>query len=82
LKVLGVRNLMIVPNDPESFLSFESDGTHRDYAPLLRTLGYEMIAREPVFDDPAVQEILNKDHMFLFSLCKAPPFEETLRNDV
>ena len=68
LSIRRVRHLMIVPNHPERFLSFETDGTQRDYAPLLQHYGYELIAREPVFDDPAVREILVEDNMFLFEL--------------
>lgn len=68
LQLLNVPNLMIVPNHPEQFLSFEIDGTRRDYTPLLHRFGYELVAREPLFDDPAVQEILIGDNMFLFSL--------------
>jgi SAM-dependent methyltransferase len=66
LRLLGVGHLMIVPNHPEQFLSFEADRSQRDYAPLLQKYGYSLAAREPVFDDPAVQEILVKDSMFLF----------------
>lgn len=69
LTQLQVRHLMIVPNDPELFQSMEPDGSRRDYAPLLRDLGYALIACEPVFDDPAEQELINvRDNMYLFEL--------------
>lgn len=67
LDQLGVRHLLIVPNDPTRLLSLEPDGSHRDYLPLLQELGYGLIAREPVFDDPQVQSLIGvHDHMFLF----------------
>ena len=66
---LGVRHLLIVPNDPTRFLSLELDRSHRDYAPLLKELGYELIVQEPVFEDPQVQELVGvRDNMFLFEL--------------
>jgi SAM-dependent methyltransferase len=69
IKRFRVRYLMIIPNDPEQFQSMEADHTRRDYAPLLRELGYTLIAQEPVFADPAVQMLMGvKDNMFLFEL--------------
>ena len=66
---LGVRHLMIVPNDPERFVSLEPDGSHRDYAPLLEELGYSLFAQEPVFDDPQVRTLVGvSDVRFLFEL--------------
>jgi SAM-dependent methyltransferase len=67
LQKMDVRYLMIVPNSPESFLSLEKNRNRLDYAPLLRNLGYELIAREPVFEDPAVQQLMEvRDNMYLF----------------
>lgn len=66
---LGVRHLLIVPNDPTRFLSLEPDRSHRDYAPLLKQLGYQLIAQEPVFEDPQVQALIGvRDNRFLFEL--------------
>jgi SAM-dependent methyltransferase len=68
---LGVRHLMIIPNDPEQFLATESDFSKRDFLPLIEKLGYRLVAKEPVFEDPAVQELLGvKDNMYLFELDK------------
>jgi len=67
LRQLRVRYLMIVPNSPTRFLSTEVDGSRRDFAPLLKELGYELVAREPLFDDPEVREYMRvSDNMFLF----------------
>jgi len=64
---LGIPRLMIVPNDPDRFESMEPDRSRRDYAPLLQELGYQLVAREPVFDDPQVQALIGvRDHMYLF----------------
>lgn len=66
---LGIRYLMIVPNESEEFLATEADFSKRDFLPLLNKLGYRLKAKEPVFGDPAVQELMSvRDHMFLFEL--------------
>jgi putative sugar O-methyltransferase len=71
IRQLNIRYLMIVPNETD-LLSVELDMSRRDYAPLLKALGYERIASEPVFEDPAVQELLgSRDHMFLFECREA-----------
>lgn len=68
---LGVRHLMIIPNESEEFLATEPDMSKRDFYPLIEKLGYRMIAKEAVFDDPAVRDVMNvKDHMFLFELTR------------
>lgn len=67
IKYVGVRHLMIVPNESTQFLSVETDGSRRSYAPLLQELGYELIAQEPVFDDAQVRSLIGvEDCMFLF----------------
>lgn len=69
LKQMGVRHLLIVPNDPTEFMSTEVDRSHRDYTPLLDQAGYRLVAKEPVFDEPAVQTLIGvRDHMYLFEL--------------
>jgi SAM-dependent methyltransferase len=66
---LGVRHLMLIPNEGERFLSVEPDGTRRDFAPLLSRVGYREIVREPLFGDPAVRQVMDvADVMFLFQL--------------
>lgn len=69
IQEMGVRHLMIVPNDEDQFLSTETDHSRRDYAPLLDSLGYSEVAREPVFADENVRELLGvRDSRFLFEL--------------
>jgi len=69
IRQLGVRYLMIVPNDQAQFLSTEPDRSRRDYAPLLQSLGYQPVAQEPVFEDENVQALVGvRDIMFLFEL--------------
>lgn len=69
IKLLGIRHLLIVPNDPNRFLSLESDRSHRDYSPLLQELGFRLIAQEPVFEDPQVQTLIGvRDSMYLFEI--------------
>jgi SAM-dependent methyltransferase len=68
---IGVTFLMIVPNESEELLATEPDFSKRDFLPLLNKLGYQLLAKEPVFHDPAVQGLLSvRDHMFLFKLNK------------
>jgi len=64
---LRVPNLLIVPNDPDELLAFDSDGGRRDFRPLIEAVGYKLSACEPVFEDEAVQELLRvPDQFFLF----------------
>lgn len=64
---LHVRYLMIVPNEGREFLSMEADRTRRNYRPLLESLGFRERACEPVFAQPAVQQIMGvRDCLFLF----------------
>jgi SAM-dependent methyltransferase len=65
---LEVPNLLIIPNEPTELLSLEPDGERRDFMPLVERLGYRLAQREPVIDDPAVQELVElSDHFHLFS---------------
>lgn len=69
LAELEVPDLLVVPNEPRELLSLEPDGSRRDFAPVLEEAGYELIAREPVFDDPAVRDLVGvADHFHLFAL--------------
>ena len=69
LKTLGVPRLLIVQSGPELFVSTERDQTRRDYRHLLDEHGYEQVAQELLFEDPAAQEVMQvRDHMFLFRL--------------
>jgi SAM-dependent methyltransferase len=65
LEQLRVPNLLIVPNDREELLAYESDWSRRDFGPLVEAAGYELVASEPVFDDLAVQELLRVPNQFL-----------------
>jgi hypothetical protein len=68
LERLDVPRLLIVPNEPTELLTLEPDGSRRDFMPLLERAGYRLTHREPFFDDPAVQELLDlRDHFHLFS---------------
>ena len=67
LERLRVPDLLIIPNDPDELLAFESDGTRRDFRPLVERAGYELSVCEPVLDEPAVRELLGvEDQFFLF----------------
>lgn len=67
LAALGVRHLLIVNNDPLRFLSTETDRSKRDYSPLLQAQGFALKVREPVFAQPAVQELMGvRDSLCLF----------------
>ncbi|MCU1427041.1 MAG: hypothetical protein JWL83_1041 [Actinomycetia bacterium] len=62
---LRIPNLLIVPNDRDELLAFESDGSRRNFRPLVEAAGYELAVQEPVLDDPAVQELLRVPDEFL-----------------
>jgi hypothetical protein len=66
---LRVPELVIVPNDATELLSMEADGQRRDFLPLLQAAGYDRVTCEPVWDDPAVRQLLqNEDHFHRFTL--------------
>jgi SAM-dependent methyltransferase len=68
LRRLEVPRLLVIPNEPTELLSLEADGSRRDFMPLLVAAGYKLDRREPVIDDPAVQDLLQlRDHFHLFS---------------
>ena len=65
---LEVPSLMIIPNEPTDLLSLEADGERRDFMPLLEARGFRLTTREPVVQDPAVQELVEiHDHFHLFA---------------
>jgi hypothetical protein len=69
LQRLRVPNLLVIPNEPTELLTLEVDGERRDFMPLLARAGYRLTKREPVFDDPAVRELMRlHDHFHLFVL--------------
>lgn len=66
-----VPYLMVVPdaldNDGKRLLSYEKDQSRIDYQPILAKYGYQRIACEPKFLDPAVQANgISPTHHFLF----------------
>jgi hypothetical protein len=65
---LKVPYFMLVPNDFDALLSYESDRkTRRPYAPLLAELGYERVAHETIYQDADVASCFPfNDHMMLF----------------
>jgi hypothetical protein len=70
LQRLQVSNLLMVPNDPDELLTSESDGSRRDFRPLVEAAGYSLTIREPLFDEGAVRELLGVPQQFwLFQRC-------------
>jgi len=67
LQELEVPNLFIVPNTDSRFISTESDGTRKDFLPLLEQAGYRVAAHEPLFDDADLLRLLSiTDQLYLF----------------
>ena len=65
---LEIPRLLIIPNEPTDLLTLETDGSRRDFLPLVERAGYRLEHREPVIDDPAVRELLRlHDHFHLFT---------------
>lgn len=72
LRDLRVPRLLLVPNDAEALLSTEADGSRRDFAALLGRVGYRLVKRESVIEDPAVRELMSlEDRFCLFELDRA-----------
>jgi hypothetical protein len=66
LAALEVPWLLLVPNEPK-MLSVETDGTRREYRPLIEAAGYRLVATEPTLRDPDVARLFGTgDHFFLF----------------
>jgi SAM-dependent methyltransferase len=62
---LEVPNLLVIPNDGDELLAYETDGSRRDFRPLVENAGYELAASEPVINDAAVRELLRIDDRFM-----------------
>jgi len=59
----------VIPNEPDALLSLEPDGSRRDFGPVLERAGYRLEHREPVYDDPAVRELVGvHDRFHLFAV--------------
>jgi hypothetical protein len=70
LATLKVSHLMVVPNDPEEFLSRETDGTRRNFFALFAEAGYRKIARAPASKDANLRELGGIfENRFLFERC-------------
>jgi FkbM family methyltransferase len=65
LEGLRIPNLLIVPNDRGDLLAYERDGSRRDFRPLVEAAGYRLAVQEPVFDDPAVRDLLRVPDQFM-----------------
>jgi SAM-dependent methyltransferase len=69
LRRLEVPRVLVVPNEPERLLSLEADGSRHDFEPVLERAGYRLERREPVLDDPAVEQLVGvSDRFNLFTL--------------
>ena len=65
LEGLRIPNLLIVPNDHDELLAYERDHSRRDFRPLVEKAGYHLAVQEPVFDDPAVRDLLRVHDQFM-----------------
>lgn len=67
VRTLGIPYLFIVPNDAESFLTMEADGTRLDFLDALESRGYFIAAKEPTIADSDARELIGvDDYHFLF----------------
>jgi hypothetical protein len=67
LNELQVPHLFVVPNEKDSILSRESDGSRRDCGSLFSQAGYQLAVSEPALQDVAVRDVLDvHDHFLLF----------------
>jgi putative sugar O-methyltransferase len=68
-----VRHLMLVPNTPDNVGEQLLTNDGRDFQPIVERNGYELVAKDPKFMDPIVQQYaINPTHHFLFELRSAP----------
>jgi len=68
LSRLDVPHLLLIPNEPETLLSTETDGSRRDFAPIFASAGYELRCREPLISEPASRELIPlRDAFYLFA---------------
>ncbi len=79
LKKYGIKYLMIVPNpeDHEGKLLLSFD--RQNINPVIEKHGYKLIAKEPKYEDPIVQQFaISPTHHYLFKLyeCEAMVGEE------
>ena len=59
--------LFIVPNDADRLLTTEDDRSRHEFDSLLAGHGYELVIKQPIFADPAMQESMGvTDHFHLF----------------
>jgi SAM-dependent methyltransferase len=56
---LEVPHLFLVPNEPEGFLSLETDGRRLDAMPALEAAGYRLVAEDPAILDDSVRAVLD-----------------------
>lgn len=64
---LNSRYLFVIPNDPTSFLSIETNHVRKDFLPEVEAAGYQLIASRPLIVNPDIREMVGvNDHMFLF----------------
>jgi hypothetical protein len=67
IRKLRVPHLVVIPNEPNELLTLETDGSRRDFRPLIERAGYRLAHSEPVVSDTAVAELLSlHDRFFLF----------------
>lgn len=67
IKRIRSRYLFVIPNEPTSFLSIETDHSRKDFLPAIEAAGYSLKASRPLIVNPDIRSMVGiKDHMFLF----------------
>ncbi len=51
LDKVDVRQMLIVPNARDEFRSTETDGSHRDFRPMLDRFGWRLEHKEPIYSE-------------------------------
>lgn len=66
---LEVRNLLVIPNEYDWFMSRETDGTRICCKDLVSRFGYKLTDSSPVIADADVREFTGfSEHLMLFTL--------------
>lgn len=63
---LRVPRLLVVPNDPDAFLSYETDHTRLEFGSILESHGYKLRVREPVIPSRHLRQLIGMWDNFYF----------------
>lgn len=70
ITAMRVRNLLVIPNEYDWFMSREVDGSRISCKDLLSKCGYRLVDSSPIISDADVREFTGfNEHFMLYALC-------------